>query len=180
MSFPAALFPNLLTLYYRVTSQATPRCNCIAWAAGDWNRNWWPTHAPLWYWPPGAPYEDTVAAFVQAYGTLGYVPCPDGSAEAGFEKVVLYGLGGAVKHAARQLPNGRWSSKMGAAEDIEHVLQAVEGPCYGTAVQFLKRPVGGVQLPPPAAGQPPAAPAGPVGPSSSSATKPVDPTTPKP
>jgi hypothetical protein len=92
-----------------------------------------------YYWPPGVPYEETVSAFIQAYGTLGYFPCPHGDPEPGFEKVVLFALNGAVKHAARQLVSGLWSSKMGAEEDIEHVLNAVEGPAYGTPVQFLKR-----------------------------------------
>ncbi|MCI0637958.1 MAG: hypothetical protein L0Y72_23715 [Gemmataceae bacterium] len=35
-------------------------------------------------------------------------------------------------HAARQLPTGRWSSKLGPSEDIEHDLHALEGEIYGT------------------------------------------------
>lgn len=48
-------------------------------------------------------------------------------------------LDGRVKHAARQMPNGLWRSKMGKSVDIEHELAAVEGPLYGTVVAFVHR-----------------------------------------
>jgi hypothetical protein len=42
-------------------------------------------------------------------------------------------------HAARQLPNGRWSSKLGKLEDIEHALDDICGSAYGSVVPVLKR-----------------------------------------
>jgi hypothetical protein len=48
-------------------------------------------------------------------------------------------------HAARQLPGGRWTSKLGNREDIEHDLNAVSGEAYGTVVMVLKRPIAGAQ-----------------------------------
>jgi hypothetical protein len=46
-----------------------------------------------------------------------------------------------VKHAARQLPTGRWTSKLGKAVDIEHdTPEGVTGPVYGAVVKFLRRP----------------------------------------
>ena len=44
-----------------------------------------------------------------------------------------------VTHAARQLPSGKWTSKLGDADDIEH--NTLEGgmrflACYGTAKQI--------------------------------------------
>jgi hypothetical protein len=45
------------------------------------------------------------------------------------------------KHAARSLPNGAWTSKLGDDEDIEHsTLAVLEGREYGRAKVFLKRP----------------------------------------
>ncbi|MCG8587287.1 MAG: hypothetical protein MI757_21490 [Pirellulales bacterium] len=45
-------------------------------------------------------------------------------------------------HAARQLPDGRWTSKLGKAEDIEHdSANDVAGGLYGEVVEFMKRPV---------------------------------------
>ena len=84
-----------------------------------------------------------MAAFVQAFATIGYSPCPDGSLEAGWEKVALYATDEGPTHAARQLPTGRWTSKLGPDDDIEHALEGLCGPAYGSVVQFLRRPVGG-------------------------------------
>lgn len=44
-------------------------------------------------------------------------------------------------HAALQLENGDWTSKMGSAEDILHILaEVLEGPEYGHVARFLSRP----------------------------------------
>jgi len=73
---------------------------------------------------------------------LGYVECPDASFEPGFQKIALYAKGLSMKptHAALQLPSGRWTSKLGALEDVDHSdLAALQGPAYGSAVRYLKR-----------------------------------------
>lgn len=44
------------------------------------------------------------------------------------------------KHAARQLASGRWTSKLGKLEDIDHALHDLEGMLYGAVVLFMKRP----------------------------------------
>jgi hypothetical protein len=133
----ADYFPDLEKTGYQVTSPADWRYNCIAWAAGDQSVAWWPGK---FYWPQNASCEETLAAFVQAFQTLGYALCSEGALEEGFEKVAIYAMGDAPKHAARQLANGRWSSKLGQEVDIEHVLEGVAGPLYGIPVCFLKRP----------------------------------------
>ncbi len=46
---------------------------------------------------------------------------------------------GVPEHAARQLANGRWTSKLGRAEDIEHQLHDLEGEVYGTVALLMKR-----------------------------------------
>jgi hypothetical protein len=43
-------------------------------------------------------------------------------------------------YAARQLPNGRWTSKLGEWEDIEHALHDLTGMVYGSVVLVMKRP----------------------------------------
>ena len=58
----------------------------------------------------------------------GYEPCRDGSPEEGFEKMALYLNNQKVTHAARQLPSGAWTGKLGAMEDVEHsTLGALNG-----------------------------------------------------
>ncbi len=48
-----------------------------------------------------------------------------------------------VTHAARQLPCGKWTSKLGDWEDIVHPkLDALEGPEYGKVICYLSRPRG--------------------------------------
>src|SRR5437016_6126236 len=119
------VFPALRGTGYVVTSPPDKKHNCIAWAAGDTTQWWWPTEAGSLrrvFWPPGVPREETLEAFRQAFATLGYMVCDDDRFEAGYEKVALFALAGAPKHAARQLPNGRWTSKLGEWEDIEHAL----------------------------------------------------------
>src|SRR5437660_11343200 len=110
------IFPGLRGRDYRVTSPRDDDYNCIAWAVGDTTQWWWPIEAALrrrFYWPPGIPREETLEAFRQAFATLGYGACNDDRLEPGYEKVALFALMGAPKHAARQLPSGRWTSKLG-------------------------------------------------------------------
>jgi hypothetical protein len=131
-------FPSLASSF-EITSEKTPEYNCIAWAAEDNSRWWCPTG--MSYWPPTAPRQETVDAFIAAFGTLGYSPCPDGNLEERVEKVVVYLSNGVPTHMARQLPTGAWTSKLGQSWDIGHSSpEEVSGSAYGLAVQYLSRP----------------------------------------
>ena len=67
--------------------------------------------------------------------------CPAADLEPGVEKIALYANAvGKPTHGARQLANGRWTSKLGKREDIEHALHDLEGELYGTVVRIMKRP----------------------------------------
>ncbi len=136
------LFPGLRTATYRVTSPCDPDYNCIAWAAGDTTDWWWPVDDPLeGYWPVGVPRQRTLPVFSSVFALLGYAVCASEELETGFEKVALFAdRFGIPTHAARQLPNGRWTSKLGEMEDIEHELHALEGDIYGTVVLVMKQP----------------------------------------
>jgi hypothetical protein len=135
-------FPTLAQCGYAITSPADRVYNCIAWAAGVQNQWWWPDPMGVSPWPAGIRREETVEAFVEAYQSLGFLPCASEDLEEGFEKIALYALGDSPKHAARQLPNGRWTSKLGELEDIEHnTLDGLAGHWYGRAVQVLRRPL---------------------------------------
>ena len=85
------------------------------------------------------PLEESLAAFAAAFATLGYAPCAGEEAEPGFERVALFAHAGVPTHAARQLPSGRWTSKLGLREDIEHELHALDGDLYGSVVAIFKR-----------------------------------------
>ncbi len=67
-----ALFPGLAKAPYRLTSPPSRRYNCIAWAAGDTGKWWWPgLNAEDEYWPPGVERRETLDVFQQAFATLG-------------------------------------------------------------------------------------------------------------
>jgi hypothetical protein len=123
---------------YRETSPASWAYNCIAWAADVTEAWWWPV--PGRFWPPGVPREESITAFVAAFATLGYHPGASADLQPGTEKVALYAIGETPTHAARQLPSGLWSSKLGPAIDIEHsTLDAIAGGVYGEVVAILSR-----------------------------------------
>jgi hypothetical protein len=138
------VFPALAAGGFRVTSPVDKRYNCIAFAAGDTTTWWWPLPEGIKevYWPAGAPRVESVAAFCDAFASIGYAESDAAENEEGFEKVALFANAqGFPLHAARQLSNGRWTSKLGEREDIEHELRDLEGESYGKAVLIMKRPL---------------------------------------
>jgi len=137
-----AEFPKLAQVRFEVTSAQTSEYNCIAWAASETHRAWWPDKMKIGYWPKGIPREVTLKAFIQAYETLGYRPCEmNTSLELGKEKIAIFvGYAGRPTHAARQLENGDWTSKLGRNFDISHELLGVTGGEYGDVAQIMDRP----------------------------------------
>lgn len=136
------LFPGLKGSGYQTTRPTDKNYNCIAWAASDTGKWWWPSAGGKEFWPAGVPRAETLAAFRQAFACLGYEDCGGEQQEEGFEKIALFaGADGFPLHAARQLASGRWSSKLGEREDIEHGLRDLEGTEYGVVVQIMKRPL---------------------------------------
>lgn len=94
----------------------------------------------VYFWPLAAPREETIKAFVAAFATRGFTRCENGEVEAGYHKIAIYAKNSRPTHAARQLPDGRWTSKLGSSEDIEHhTLGAVEGDVYGSVAVFVRR-----------------------------------------
>jgi hypothetical protein len=133
------VFPRLRGANYQVTSPATDAYNYVAWAAGDAVRWWWPGN-PKAYWPNGVPGVESLQSFRGTFESLGYVRCPTGELEPEHEKVALFAdAAGTPTHVARQLPTGRWSSKLGLLADIEHSLPDLDGGAYGSVVEFMKR-----------------------------------------
>jgi hypothetical protein len=123
-------FSSLKNSYYSKTSEKTPRYNCIAYVAGDYERPWWPVpyQAP-YFWPIDNPEKDeSLEEFIEAFESLGYQCCDNDEQEDGFHKIVIYiDEDGFPSHMAKQLPNGKWSSKCGDLEDIEHDLKSLCG-----------------------------------------------------
>jgi hypothetical protein len=137
--------PHLSSSAYIIVSYQDRGYNCIAWAAGRTDVAWWPIDYGRpggIYWPPGVAEEETVEAFAAAFRTLGFTPCRDGDPDPRYEKVAIYADAGGPTHAARQLSDGRWTSKLGDFEDITHQsLHDLEDGVYGNVAMFLCRRV---------------------------------------
>jgi hypothetical protein len=114
--------------------------NCISHSVGTKLTYIWPDQGEQYAWPPDIDRKETVAAFIEFYRLCGFEPCSNASTEPGYEKVVIYELDGAVAHAALQLEDGHWTSKIGDLADIMHInLQAGGGGLNGNPVQAVKR-----------------------------------------
>jgi hypothetical protein len=136
-----AIFPGLAKGNYSITSSQSHRYNCIGWAAADTNQWWWPgPDKSQEFWPASVPREETVEAFCSAFASLGYSVCQGENLEPGFEKVAIFSSAiGEPTHATRQLGSGRWTSKLGKLEDIEHDLHDLVGTDYGVVAVIMKR-----------------------------------------
>lgn len=134
---PFDFLPNLRD--YSVESEPSNEYNCIAWAFGNNTLRWWPIVG--YYWPRQKPTRaETTQDFVDAFASEGYVICSDGGLEDGYEKVAIYVKDGEPTHAARQLEDGYWTSKLGRLEDIVHATpEEVNCPLYGEASIFMRR-----------------------------------------
>lgn len=134
-------FPHLKRGDYKVTSPIDKKYNCIAWVAENNTKFWWPDKMLTGYWPTDVPREETLKAFVQLYEKMGYKICSNHNFERGFEKIAIFiNQTGIPTHAARQLPSGKWTSKLGEHKDIEHSLEALIGQEYGWIGAVLKKP----------------------------------------
>jgi hypothetical protein len=140
-------YQSLRSSSYSVTSPKTPNYNCVAWAAGEDHRPWWPIPydtAP-YYWPLGEQEDESLEVFIDCFRSLGYEMCDDDSFEQGFEKVAIYvdEEDDMPSHMARQLESGCWTSKCGDRQDITHqTLSALEGGQdygYGKVTCIMKR-----------------------------------------
>ena len=147
----ARIFPRLPSV--NRTSDVDWYYNCHAWAMHRTDVWWDPIDPstpalPPWlriYFPPGLPRDDySLTNFQAGYARQGYAGCQDGTLEPNVEKIALYMLGSRVTHTARQLADGRWTSKCGKDIDIWHQTPAELGgphPAYGVVAAYMAKPV---------------------------------------
>jgi hypothetical protein len=104
-----------------ITSSSTVDYNCFAWAASKDDEWWDPNPMKEGYWPPDVLRQETLQSYIAAYQTIDYEICDGEDFEEGFEKIAIYVNDiGKPAHAARQLPGGEWTSKIGVWEDVKH------------------------------------------------------------
>lgn len=140
-------FPLMDPGNFDLISSRSTVYNCAAWAVHDTSAKWWPypvEEAPEYFWPDGARRDDSIEAFIDGYSRLSFQVCENGDLEEGFEKIAVYARGrdrDNPQHVARQLADGRWTSKLGDEEDIEHsALRDLRSSSYGDPVLYMRRP----------------------------------------
>lgn len=133
-------YPSLTRGSYEIRSPEDNSYNCVAWAAEDISRWWWPDFLQIAYWPETVPRVETPAAFVQTFNLIGYMVCETPDYERCYEKIAIYSRDATLTHVAKQLANGRWTSKLGESVDIEHDTLSGLRDLYGEPIIFLKRP----------------------------------------
>jgi hypothetical protein len=132
-------FPNLSIHNSKNTSCATTDYNCIAWALEKKDVWCWPDQCGISFWPIQN-RKATPDAFIEMFAAFGYKCCKDHTLEKGCQKIVIYIKNGIPTHAARQLKNGKWTSKLGRDIDIEHDFpEVLNGPEYGDASIIMKK-----------------------------------------
>ena len=135
-------FPNLRAGEFEKRSERSNLIedyNCIAFAAHDRKRRWWPVDGSDYFWPNKDRGEE-LEVFVRAFSDLGYTTCLTHEYEEHFEKVAIYTKDGFVTHMSRQIIGGLWVSKLGPEEDIAHLNpNCLTGQGYGSPIHFMSR-----------------------------------------
>ncbi|HEV2401460.1 MAG TPA: hypothetical protein VGS27_31280 [Candidatus Sulfotelmatobacter sp.] len=127
---------------YKRTSDATSEYNCLAWALGiNWARYDPEPNCPGYYWFPNVERVWSLRAIRKIFEYHGYELCDSYELEHGYEKVVFYlDQSGEPQHFARQLADGKWTSKLGDFIDIEHDdLNSIVCTDYGKPGTVLRR-----------------------------------------
>ena len=134
------LFPNLADSGYEITGEASLVYNCTAWALGITSQRW-DCDVPGSYWPPSLPRDNRIETLMRLFAGEGFSLCDDDSPEPGYKKIALYAFVGLFTRVARQLEDGRWTSKLGKREVITHSSPAnLTGGFFGNVHCIMRRP----------------------------------------
>jgi hypothetical protein len=145
------LFPKLhQDKDFEITSKETPNYNCIAWAC-NYNDRWiqppylgQPNLDCVVWWPPDIQEGTDITCLVKVFESQEYQLCETCEHEDGYRKVALYfdEKTNQWTHAARELRNGYWTSKLGQDVDIQHgTPYTIENKNYGKVYCFMKKKI---------------------------------------
>lgn len=135
------VFPNIRKSA-KVTSPETETYNCIAYAAGDQSRWWWPDPVGLFYWPPNVIRLPTLPVFQSAFEAIGFELCANDDFTENYDKIAIYHHKNVPTHAAKLIAPNIWSSKLGKWYDIshsKHCLNHDHPDGYGEIAFFMMR-----------------------------------------
>jgi len=105
--------------------------NCVSWAIHNDEEN-------IILKLPDGETDQRLKSYVDYYKNIGFEETGNIDVEQGVTKIALYAFADEFQHVARQLADGRWASKLGEWEDIEHsTLNDLAGNFYGEPVIFF-------------------------------------------
>lgn len=135
-------FPNSIEgENYKITSPHDTLYNCFAWSLNIDNRFIWPDADHIFAWPndPDLPRNDTLEVIIRFFQKINFEVTQVRQRQADFHRIAIYCNGNTPTHLARQLPDGKWTSKLGESIDIEHTLEALEDGNYGQVKVIMAR-----------------------------------------
>lgn len=120
--------------------------NCIAWSLDIDYMSVGHENLTGIYWPDNISKIPNINNYKRMYNSYGFIDASTSDLEEGFKKVAIYVRGtnpktGIVVHAAKQIDDIWWSSKMGDNIDGIHHLDAIQGILYGYPRFFMKKPI---------------------------------------
>lgn len=120
------------------TSKQTWDYNCVMWSLH--RDDYW---KDFFYTEDGyISIDQSIKPYVEFFKENGFSICETNVVEEGFEKICIYSKNGIFSHVSRQLKDGRWASKMGNYEDIEHLsVFDVNGEGYGAPEVYMKKEI---------------------------------------
>ena len=143
------IFPKLAKdKDFEITSQESQNYNCIAWAYMLTNRWMWPNTGEhvfldgVDYWPSDEILDCDVSHFIKAFELQGYSVCETCKFDPKYRQIALYVKANSTEctHAARELGNGFWTSKLGPYVDIQHgTPYTIENKDYGEVYCFMRK-----------------------------------------
>src|SRR5437588_290819 len=130
--------PNLDQTEYQKTSEPTSSYNCIAWVLD--RSDIWIDPTEEYDWPEDVERGYTTGSFIELFKKYGFEICDGATLESGYLKIAIYHDNlNHFHHVAKQLSSGKWTSKLGENEDIEHELSGLEGEYYGSPKIFMRK-----------------------------------------
>lgn len=136
-------WPNLkIGDNFSYTSLKRRGFNCVAYALEFENKDWDMLVFAKIYNLDKTQLDHSANGYAKIFSEkFGFEKCDNPNLEEGFKKIALYENNeGDFTHIARQMESGKWTSKMGNYEDIEHYdLIGISGNFYGKPSMYMRK-----------------------------------------
>lgn len=130
---------NFIENYQILEGTSSPHYNCISHTLNIKNKWSWPKSVDSDNYWPISNISETIDAFDEFYEYHGFTKTNMNKIYLGKNKIVLYSIGEIPKHAALQIKDDLYESKMGRGEIIRHDPFDIENSIYGNIVRLYEK-----------------------------------------